>query len=340
MVTIYDLAKACGCSSATVSKALNNYPDVNVKTKERILKMAKEMGFTPSSQARALSTKKTWNIGVLFEDENNSGLTHYYFSRVLQAVKDQVEEKGYDLTFISKNLGSDNMTYLEHCRWRNTEGVIIACIDFKDPQVVELMQSEIPVVTIDFVAENRNAIMSDNFAGLYELTSHLIELGHKDISYIYGHPSYVTSERINGFKRAMEDSGIALNEGSLVESRYDDKKRNIQVIEKFAELDQWPTAIIFPDDYSAVWGIKTLREMGIRVPEDISVAGFDGLELGEMIQPRLTTMMQNTRRIGSEAALKCIQMLESKDSDTTKVICGIQLIEGGTCAAPRQTPIK
>ena len=105
MVTIYDLAKACGCSSATVSKALNNYSDVNVNTKERILKMAKEMGFTPSSQARALSTKKTWNIGVLFEDENNSGLTHYYFSRVLQAVKEQVEEKGYDLTFISKNFG-------------------------------------------------------------------------------------------------------------------------------------------------------------------------------------------------------------------------------------------
>lgn len=340
MVTIYDLAKACGCSSATVSKALNNYTDVNLKTRERIQKMAKEMGYTPSSQARALSTKKTWTIGVLFEDENNSGLTHYYFSRVLQAVKEQVEEKGYDLTFISKNLGGDHMTYLEHCRWRNTEGVIIACIDFKDPQVLELIESEMPVVTIDYVAENLNAIMSDNFAGLYELTSHLISLGHKDIVYAYGHPSYVTSERIYGFKRAMEDAGIALSDSSLIESRYDDKTRNIQLINKLMESGQLPTAIIFPDDYSAVWGIKTLREMGLRVPEDISVAGFDGLEIGEMIHPRLTTMMQNTRRIGNEAALKCIQMLESKSQDTTRVICGISLIEGGTCAAPRLTPIK
>lgn len=340
MVTIYDLAKACGCSSATVSKALNNYTDVNLKTRERIQKMAKEMGYTPSSQARALSTKKTWTIGVLFEDENNSGLTHYYFSRVLQAVKEQVEEKGYDLTFISKNLGGDHMTYLEHCRWRNTEGVIIACIDFKDPQVLELIESEMPVVTIDYVAENLNAIMSDNFAGLYELTSHLISLGHKDIVYAYGHPSYVTSERIYGFKRAMEDAGIALSDSSLIESRYDDKTRNIQLINKLMESGQLPTAIIFPDDYSAVWGIKTLREMGLRVPEDISVAGFDGLEIGEMIHPRLTTMMQNTRRIGNEAALKCIQMLESKSQDTTRVICGISLIEGGTCAPPRQTQIK
>lgn len=340
MVTIYDLAKACGCSSATVSKALNNYTDVNINTREKIQKMAKEMGYTPSSQARALSTKKTWTIGVLFEDENNSGLTHYYFSRVLQAVKEQVEEKGYDLTFISKNLGGDHMTYLEHCRWRNTEGVIIACIDFKDPQVIELIESEMPVVTIDYVAENLNAIMSDNFAGLYELTSHLISLGHKDIIYAYGHPSYVTSERIYGFKRALEDAGIELDENNLIESRYDDKARNIQVINKIMERDSLPSAIIFPDDYSAVWGIKTLREMGLRIPEDISIAGFDGLEIGEMINPRLTTMMQNTRRIGNEAALKCIQMLESKSHDTTRVICGISLIEGGTCAAPRQTPIK
>lgn len=340
MVTIYDLAKACGCSSATVSKALNNYTDVNINTREKIQKMAKEMGYTPSSQARALSTKKTWTIGVLFEDENNSGLTHYYFSRVLQAVKEQVEEKGYDLTFISKNLGGDHMTYLEHCRWRNTEGVIIACIDFKDPQVIELIESEMPVVTIDYVAENLNAIMSDNFAGLYELTSHLISLGHKDIIYAYGHPSYVTSERIYGFKRALEDAGIELDENNLIESRYDDKARNIQVINKIMERDSLPSAIIFPDDYSAVWGIKTLREMGLRIPEDISIAGFDGLEIGEMIHPRLTTMMQNTRRIGNEAALKCIQMLESKSHDTTRVICGISLIEGGTCAAPRQTPIK
>lgn len=340
MVTIYDLAKACGCSSATVSKALNNYTDVNINTREKIQKMAKEMGYTPSSQARALSTKKTWTIGVLFEDENNSGLTHYYFSRVLQAVKEQVEEKGYDLTFISKNLGGDHMTYLEHCRWRNTEGVIIACIDFKDPQVIELIESEMPVVTIDYVADNLNAIMSDNFAGLYELTSHLISLGHKDIIYAYGHPSYVTSERIYGFKRALEDAGIELDENNLIESRYDDKARNIQVINKIMERDSLPSAIIFPDDYSAVWGIKTLREMGLRIPEDISIAGFDGLEIGEMINPRLTTMMQNTRRIGNEAALKCIQMLESKSHDTTRVICGISLIEGGTCAAPRQTPIK
>ncbi len=335
MVTIYDIAKACGCSSATVSKALNNYSDVNVNTKERILKMAKEMGFTPNSQAQALSTKKTWNIGVLFEDENQSGLTHYYFSHVLQAVKEQAEEKGYDLTFISKNLGGDRMSYLEHCRRRNTDGVVIACIDFKDPQVIELMQSEIPVVTIDFASDSVSAIMSDNYTGMYELTKYVIDHGHSDIVYFYGHAAYVTSERIYGFKRAMEDSGLELSDRNLVMSKYNDKGVTCSLIDEMLTWQTFPTAIIFSDDYSAVWGMRYMAEKGIRIPEDVSIAGFDGLEFGEMVTPRLTTMQQNTSRIGKEAALKCIQALETKSEDKTRVICGTQLIRGGTVTAPR-----
>lgn len=342
MVTIYDIAKACGCSSATVSKALNNYPDVSAKTKERILKKAKELGFVPNLQARALSTNKTWNIGVLFEDKSHSGLTHYFFSQVLQGVKEQAEEKGYDITFISKNLGGDKMSYLEHCNRRKIDGIVIACIDFDDPQVIELMNSKVPVVAIDYISSNINSIVSDNVRGLQELTNYLISLDHKDIVYVYGHEVQVTNERIRGFKNALDDAGIPFNSDMLVKSKYSEKNANIDAVHEILKRDQLPTAIIFPDDYSAIWGISTLRAHGIKVPEDISVAGFDGVEIGEMVYPVLTTVKQNTSRLGHEASLRCIQMVESKTNNHTVTTVGIELVKGGTCTKPRDIskPLK
>ncbi|MCK8058947.1 MULTISPECIES: LacI family DNA-binding transcriptional regulator [unclassified Fusibacter] len=335
MITIYDIAKACGCSSATVSKALNNYPDVNINTKERILKMAREMGFTPNSQARALSTKKTWNIGVLFEDENHSGLNHYYFAPILQSVKEQAEEKGYDITFISKNFGGEETSYLEHCRRRKTDGVVIACIDFESKQVKELMASEIPVVVIDHLSDHTSSIMSENFAGMYELTSYLISLGHTNIAYAFGHRSHVTTERLNGFKRSMKDADLVILEENIIESRFNDREAAISTVEKLVSRGDLPTAVMFPDDYCAVWAINTFRRLGVRVPEDVSVAGFDGLEIGEMMYPRLTTMKQNTVRLGKEAALKCIQLVESKLTDVTRLSVSVELIKGETCQQPR-----
>lgn len=332
MVTIYDIAKACGCSSATVSKALNNYSDINSKTKERILKTASEMGFTPNTQARALSTKKTWTIGVLFQDESNSGLTHYFFAQILEAVKAQAEASGYDLTFISKKLGLKETTYLEHCRMKKTDGVIIACIDFNSPEVHELMESEIPVVTIDFSSAEVSSIVSDNFKGLNRLTHYLIELGHREIVYLHGHMTAVTTERINGYKEAMKRASLTER---IISSRYYDRSATVKATQELIDSKDLPTAIIYPDDYDALWGIKTLREAGIRVPEDISVAGFDGVELGEMTHPRLTTVKQDTNGLGRGAALECINLIENKEIERTKTTVGLELVVGGTCQKPR-----
>jgi len=335
MVTIYDVANSCGCSSSTVSKALNNYPDININTKERIIKKAKEMGFVPNLQARSLSMNKTWNIGVLFEDQSHSGLTHYFFSQILQAVKEQAEEKGYDITFIAKNLGGVEMTYLEHCNRRKIDGVVIACIDFEDPQVKELMASDIPVVAIDYYTENISAIMSDNVKGLYDLTKYLISLGHRDIVYVTGHEVHVTEERIRGFRKALEEAGIPFSENRLIQSMYCEKDRNIDAVQVILEREVLPSAVIFPDDYSAIWGINALRSSGVKIPEEVSVAGFDGVEIGEMIYPRLTTVKQNTARLGKEASLKCIQMLESKANDNSRIMIDVELIKGGTCQPPK-----
>ena len=166
MVSLKTIAEKCGVSTATVSKALNDQRDISEETKSRVRKTAEALGYFPNAAARALKTNRSYNIGVLFEEEAGSGLTHEYFSGVLNGLKVQSEKQGYDITFINTCFENRKMSYYEHCRYRNFEGVVIVCANFDDPDVIELMNSEIPVVTIDYVHHNCTAVSSNNIQGM------------------------------------------------------------------------------------------------------------------------------------------------------------------------------
>ena len=149
MVSLKDIAKECGVSTATVSKALNGQHDIGEETKARVRETAERMGYFPNAAARALKTNRSYNVGVLFQEEAGSGLTHEYFSGVLNGIKVQVEKMGYDVTFINNSYGVKKTSFFEHCRYRNFEGIVIVCADFASQGVLELMNSAFPVVTID-----------------------------------------------------------------------------------------------------------------------------------------------------------------------------------------------
>ena len=154
MVSLKNIAEKCGVSTATVSKALNDHRDIGEETKNRIRRTAEEMGYFPNAAARALKTNRSYNVGVLFEEEAGRGLTHEYFSGVLNGFKVQVEKQGYDVTFINTSFEKRAMSYYKHCRYRNLDGVAIVCADYNEPDVMELMNSDLPVVTIDYVHHN------------------------------------------------------------------------------------------------------------------------------------------------------------------------------------------
>ena len=157
MVSLKTIAKQCGVSTATVSKALNDQKDISEETKIRVRETAEQLGYFPNAAARALKTNRSYNIGVLFEEEAGSGLTHEYFSGVLNGFKTQAEKMGYDITFINSCFEKRKMSYYEHCRYRNFQGIAIVCADFESPDVIELMNSDMPVVTIDYVHHNCSA---------------------------------------------------------------------------------------------------------------------------------------------------------------------------------------
>lgn len=311
MVSIKDISIRCGVSVATVSKALNDHRDIAEATKENIKKVANQMGYFPNSFARALKTNRTYNLGVLFVDEAQSGLTHEYFANVLDSFKVEAEREGYDVTFINKHMGQNSMSYYEHSKYRGVDGVVIACIDFSNPDVFELIHGDIPIVTIDHVFDNRTAIVSDNIKGMKDLITYIYNMGHRKIAYIHGADSSVTRNRVGSFYKTLGELGVEVPDEYVVEGIYHDPDTTLRLTKKVLDLKERPTCIIFPDDFSCMGGINAIKERGLSIPQDISVAGYDGILLSQVIEPKLTTLFQDTQALGKTAAQKLIALIEN-----------------------------
>lgn len=329
MVSMKDIAAACGVSVATVSKALNGHSDIGEETKQHIKEIARDMGYSPNALARALKTNRTYNIGVLFVDDDQSGLTHDYFSLVLDSFKRAVEAKGYDITFINNE--RKQMSYLEHCRYRGFDGVMIACVEFTDPQVVELVQSSIPLVTIDHVFNNRISVMSDNVGGMQQLLEYAYGQGHRKIAYIHGSDSAVTRERLASFYNTAEKLGIEVPDDYIKEAPYRDSYSSGLCTRELLKLDNPPTCILYPDDFASLGGLNVISELGLKIPEDISVIGYDGIRISRHLSPKLTTLRQDTENIGRKAGEKLISMIEHPKSTIIEQIrIKGEVYEGGT----------
>lgn len=331
MVSMKDIAKACGVSVATVSKALSGQPDIAEQTRELISKTADELGYMTNSAARALKTNRTYNIGVLFVDERRSGLAHEYFSAVLESLKTEAEANGYDITFINRNVGRKATTYLQHCRYRGVDGVVIACVDFTDPQVLELVNSRIPLVTIDHVFNNHAAVVSDNVRGMEELVRYVYGRGHRRIAFIHGEHTAVTENRLTGFYRACEELGLDIPEEYIREGVFHNPDRCAELTNELLCLPEPPTCILMPDDFSALGGLNAIRRRGLRIPEDISAAGYDGIQLASVMSPALTTYRQDTAALGKTAAAKLIELIEKpRTALVDRILIPGRMAEGGS----------
>jgi len=320
MVSLKDISVRCGVSIATVSKALNDHKDVSPQTKARLIKAAKEMGYFPNSQARALKTNRTFNIGVMFSDEAGRGLTHEFFAKVLNSFKTEAELSGYDITFISKNLGGKKMSTYEHCRYRNVDGIVIICTDYSDPDVYELVNGELPVVTIDHVFECRSAVVSNNETGMEQLVEYVYKLGHKRIAFIQGKRSAVMEKRMNGFFKGCKNMGIEVKPEWMLTGEYQSPQLTYELTKKLLAEKPLPTCIFMPDDYSAIGGYNAVKDAGLKIPDDISVVGYDGIAYSEFLSPRLTSYRQDTAVIGAQAAKKLIQLIENPATTLTEVL--------------------
>ena len=331
-VTIRDLSAACGLSVSTVSKALNGYSDISDETRQTVISAAAELGYFPNATARALKTSRSHNLGVLFVDEYQSGLTHPFFASLLNAFKMEAESRGYDITFISSNLGASAMSYLSHCRYRNVDGVCLACVDFSSPGIRELVESAIPCVTIDHVFNRWPSILSDNVGGMQHLTDYVISRGHRRIAFVHGQRnSSVTEKRITGFYRSLENAGIKSADIIVNESVYVDPTAAYRATNELLDRKDPPTCIMLPDDHAYIGAMEAAMQRGLRIGADISFTGFDGISFSQRLHPRLTSVQQDTDAIGREAArrlIECVEKPNTAGSEPVMIPC--KLIKGET----------
>ncbi len=311
MVTIKHIAEQCSVSVATVSKALNNAPDIGAETGNRIRETARTLGYFPNAAARALRTNHSYNIGVLFVDGTSSGLTHEYFSQVLNSLKNETERQGYDITFISRNIGETSMSYLEHCKYRNCDGVVIASVDFNDPSITELVKSNIPVVTIDYVFDNCSAVLSDNVQSMRDLLRFIYGKGHRRIAMIHGEDTAVTRFRLASFHKTCEELSLVIPDEYVRQGTYHDPRSSGLATRELLAMKSRPTCIMYPDDVSFIGGMNEIERQGLSIPEDISVTGYDGVYLSQVLRPRLTTLKQDSDAIGEQAARMLVSAIKS-----------------------------
>ena len=192
------------------------------------------------------------------------------------------------------------------------------------------MQSNIPIVTVDYVYHNCTVVSSNNVKGMNELVRYIYSKGHRKIAYIYGEKhSAVTRDRLTSFFQTMESFNLNVPDDYLKEGEYLDTRLVAKATRELLNLPDPPTCILYPDDTALIGGINVIDEMGLKVPDDISIAGFDGTKVSQMMSPKITTIRQNTRKIGEEAVKRLVQRIEQpKTTLVERVIINGELLVG------------
>ena len=325
---IYELATKSGFSVSTVSKALNHTGRISEATREKILKVASELNYIPSYHAKALSLNKSWLIGIIYSDNLGIGFSHPHFSVILEGFKQEAEKEGYEITFINRNMGNRSMTYLEFCRYRQVEGVFIVNYYSLSKQVPQLIESGLPLVSSDAGFDDIPTITSNDILGGVLATQYLYDLGHKKIDHIAG-PSYTISaqHRKRGFLHVINEHDDIIS--NIYEAHNYSIEDGYQQALKIIEKNDLPTAIFVAGDWMALGVIQALKEHDIKVPEDISIIGYDDLEFLKYSQPALTTVSQNKLEIGKRAAQYLIQQINGETVSSLDV--DVEIIERETC---------
>ena len=326
MVRLKDIAEVCGVSVATVSRALNGLTSESKERTAFICQTARDMGYYPNAAAKTLKTSRSSNLGILYEDRMN----HEYFSSLIDELRQEADRNGYDLTFLGRG-GFSERNYYEHARQRNLDGVIVVLADYEASGVIRLATSSIPAVIIDHPYEGCDCVISDNRSSMEQIVRYVSSRGHSRIAFIQGEKGAVSRERLAGFYKICAELGIRVPVEYVREGRFHEPADCAASVKELLRLSEPPTCVLCPDDYSCLGALWLLESQGIKVPEDISLVGYDGIRMSQMMQPRLTTFRQDAARIAREVFSLMIDAIESPDNHIPKhITVSGMLVEGET----------
>lgn len=315
MSSIKEIAAQAGVSITTVSKVLNNYSDVSENTKIKVREVAERLGYTPNMAARNLARGKSNIIGLVLSEIRETDSNGNIIFRILIGAKNLCTEKDYELLIISTDVKKQHTKKLSQlCRERQIAGVIVYGLKPGDPYFQEIVESELPCIAIDIKKKGKNfsTVTTDNIGAVKEVVSLLNSKGHRHIGFINGLKGVAVSVyRETGYRTAMQELGLEIKEGYIKYADYYEEKAYEKTLELIKENNEI-TAIFCASDLMALGALKAIQSLGLKVPEDFAVVGFDGIQLSEYSNPRLTTVVQDFKGMGKVAADILIRMLKGE----------------------------
>ncbi|MGD0707307.1 MAG: LacI family DNA-binding transcriptional regulator [Anaerolineaceae bacterium] len=308
-VTIKDIAKAAGVSHATVSRALHNHPAISKGMVAAIQTLAAEMGYIPSAAARSLKTHQSHALGVIV-----SNLDDPFWSEVLHSIDEVAHVADYNLFIVTTHRDKQRENEVVQAMvQRGVDGVIICAPQFSPKQSHLLMTYGLPMVIVnnEGSTDSPYLVYNDDVYGIRLATRHLIELGHREIAFLGNSVGGRTSvAREKGFRQEMRTSGVAINEAFILRSQLETLQAGFEAANVLLSQAHRPTAIVCYNDSLAIGVYSAIYQAGLRIPEDISITGFDDIAVAAYLHPPLTTVRQFKARLGAVATTMMLNLLK------------------------------
>ena len=313
MATIKDVAKMAGVSTTTVSHVINKTRFVAKETEEAVMQAIKSLKYSPSAVARSLKVNTTKSIGMIVTTSESP-----YFAEIIHAVEDHCYRQGYSLFLCNTQNDPEKIkNHVEMLAKKRVDGLLVMCSEYTQHSLDVLSGfSSVPMVVMDWGPNVDTDIIEDNsFTGGYIATKHLIDCGHKAIGLIAGELDKTTAKtRYEGFVKAMNEDNLPIHENWILEGFFEPED-GYECMNKILSQDSLPTAVFCCNDVMALGAISAITEKGLRVPDDISIIGYDNIHSSRFYAPPLTTIHQSKSRLGAQAVNLLFERIANKDNN-------------------------
>lgn len=314
MATIKDVAKMAGVSTTTVSHVINKTRFVAKETEEAVMQAIKSLKYSPSAVARSLKVNTTKSIGMIVTTSESP-----YFAEIIHAVEDHCYRQGYSLFLCNTQNDPEKIkNHVEMLTKKRVDGLLVMCSEYTQHSLDVLSGfSSVPMVVMDWGPNADTDIIEDNsFNGGYIATKHLIDCGHKAIGLIAGELDKTTARtRYEGFVKAMNEANLPIHENWIMEGFFEPED-GYECMNRILVQDNLPTAVFCCNDVMALGAISAITEKGLRVPDDISIIGYDNIHSSRFYAPPLTTIHQSKSRLGAQAVNLLFERIANKDNDS------------------------
>jgi DNA-binding LacI/PurR family transcriptional regulator len=338
-VTMSDVAQRAGVSRTTASFVLNDVTTANIpeETRQRVLQAAQELNYMRNVAALTLATGKTMLIALIVRQTSEATSVNIFTGEFIRGVLGVIEPEDYHLVIHAAGPNQLESTYGKLARIRRVDGLLITLPLLDDPEMIELYEEHIPVVLHGTLTGGIiPSVDIDNEQAAYQAVRHLVELGHRRIGHISNAPfSYASSShRFKGYRRALDEAGIPYQNQLVLEGDFISASGYLPM-QKLLDLPQPPTAVFVSSDIIALGAIAAIRERGYRIPEDISMIGFNDYFFSQHLNPPLTTIRVPAFELGRHAAQLILDLIAGKEQENTQILLPTELIVRGS-AVKRQ----